>query len=173
MVNKDIYGYQARITTSFIEIPSVISTAIYLTGCSFNCPECQNKELQNILYGKKTSVQEILNIINENTLAKWVCFLGGEPFYQSEFLFELCKKIEKPIGIYTGNEFGIVNDKYKNIIDLPNIKFLKTGRYDLNLIKQNEFPITSNQNVYLKINNQWKICPERTIENITKYIQSL
>ena len=35
----------------------------------------------------------------------------------------------KPIGIYTGNNFDIVSTKYKYIIDIDNVKFLKTGLY--------------------------------------------
>lgn len=88
-INKD-EGYIANITTSFIEIPSKICTDIYMTGCKFNCKGCQNPELQNIKFGKKQNVDEIIRQIEDNTLAKWVCFLGGEPFYQSEFLYQLC-----------------------------------------------------------------------------------
>ena len=107
-----VEGYCARIVTSFIEIPNVICSAIYFSGCPFNCHGCQNKELQNITSGRKMNVDNILQIINENTLTKWVCFLGGEPFYQPEFLETLCRTINKPIGIYTGNDFGVIKKKY-------------------------------------------------------------
>lgn len=155
-------GYIARITTSFIEIPNSICCAIYFSGCAFNCVGCQNKELQDIKYGKEMTVNEILQKIQENDLANWVCFLGGEPFYQPEFLYELCKNINRPIGIYTGNDYKMLTKKYKQIIDIKNVKFLKTGRFDMKLIMENEFPITSNQHVYIKKNNEWNMCTERT-----------
>ncbi len=88
-------GYLARIVTSFIEIPGMICSSIYFTGCIFNCPNCQNPELQNMNNGEQMTVSEVVHNVEENTLAKWVCFLGGEPFYQPEFLFEICKKYNK------------------------------------------------------------------------------
>lgn len=171
MVKNTDEGYVANITTSFIEIPGKICSSIYFTGCAFNCEGCQNKELQKLTNGKRITTNEVVSEIENNNLAKWVCFLGGEPFFQEEFLFSLCEKISKPIGIYTGNNYDVVNSKYNKIIDLPNVKFLKTGMFDLELIKNNEFPITSNQHVYLKNNNKWTRCTERTISSISNEIE--
>ena len=92
-------GYVANITTSFLELPGLICSSVYLSGCAFNCKGCQNPDLQKITYGNIMNVKDVINEISENKLAKWVCFLGGEPFFQNKFLYELCKKITKPIGI--------------------------------------------------------------------------
>jgi organic radical activating enzyme len=160
-------GYVANITTSFIEIPSEICSAVYLTGCKFKCPECQNERLQELEYGKLMKVDKVVKMINNNCLSKWVCFLGGEPFYQHEFLLELCKKIVRPIGIYTGNNYEYVSNNYKEIIGLPNILFLKTGRFKIEMMDVEEFPITKNQEVYLKKNGEWELCESRTIDGVS------
>lgn len=165
-------GYVANITTSFLEIPGEICVSVYLSGCTFNCKGCQNPELQCATYGKLKTVDDVVTEINENKLAKWVCFLGGEPFFQSKYLFELCKKITKPIGIYTGNDFTFLTHTHKNIINIPNVNFLKVGRFEIENIIKDEFPITSNQDVYLKNNNSWEKCNNRnTTETAAKIKQ--
>lgn len=166
-------GYIARIVTSFIEIPGTICSSIYFSGCTFNCPGCQNPELQNMTNGVLTPVHKVLQVIGENKLAKWVCFLGGEPFNQPEFLFNICQNINKPIGLYTGNDFETLQKQYKKIIDLPNIKFLKTGRFMIDLMNDIEFPITSNQQVYLKKEGCWSLCQFREINLVTTEIKNL
>lgn len=166
-------GRVANITTSFIELPGLICTSVYLSGCLFGCQGCQNPELQNKFYGKLMCVQNVIDVISDNNLASCVCFLGGEPFYQSDFLYELCKNITKPIGIYTGNTFEVVCQKYQNIIDLPNVKFIKTGKFEINKIVDIEFPITSNQIVYTKINNNWVKCESRDLKIISNMLRNI
>jgi anaerobic ribonucleoside-triphosphate reductase activating protein len=166
-------GYIARIMTSFIEIPGMICSSVYFTGCTFNCVGCQNTELQNIHNGKLTSVIDIVNSVNNNELTKWVCFLGGEPFYQPNFLFSLCSQISKPIGIYTGYDYESVIVKFSHILSLPNVHFLKTGKFIPTLINDIEYPITSNQHIYLKFNNCWNLCSSRNIREVTTKIITL
>ena len=168
-------GYIVNINTSFIEIPGVICSSIYMTGCSFHCPGCQNPDLQKITAGHLMSVVDVINFLDENNLAKWVCFLGGEPFYQPEFLFEVCKKIEKPIGIYTGNDYHMLlnNELYQNIIDLPNVLYLKTGRFLENLVTIEEYPITKNQEVRVKCNGLWNLVQTRKLEEVSQVVQNI
>lgn len=163
-------GYIANIITSFSEIPEHICSSVFMSGCSFNCTGCQNKELQSPIYGKKMSVEEVVNEVNNNQLTSWVCFLGGEPFYQTEFLHNMCTQIQKPIGIYSGNDFNIISDKYSHIISLQNVKFLKTGRYIKELTVEHEFPITSNQEVYLKKDNNWQLCNIRHFSLVSRFM---
>jgi anaerobic ribonucleoside-triphosphate reductase activating protein len=167
-----MYGHIANIVTSFLEIPSKICSSVYFTGCIFNCPKCQNPELQSLSYGTKKSVNDVVYDINKNTLAEWVCFLGGEPFYQPNFLFQLCKNISKPIGIYTGYELDELIIKFPSILSLDNVKFIKTGRYMYNLTNINEFPITSNQKIFTKHNNEWILCNDRNISRIENFMSS-
>lgn len=167
------YGHVANIVTSFIEIPSKICLSVYFSGCVFNCIGCQNPELQDLNYGKKMHIGDVLNVINKNKLARWVCFLGGEPFFQYDFLLNLCKNINKSIGIYTGNSIDTIFEKYPEILSLDNVKFIKTGKY-IELLKcNNEFPITSNQMVYVKKNNDWVLCHSRNINEISIELENI
>lgn len=102
-----------------------------------------------------------------------MCFLGGEPFYQYEFLFELCSKIDKPIGIYTGYDYDEIINKFSNIISLNNVIFLKTGKYEKNLRMNDEYPITKNQIVYLKLRDVWKKYTHRKIIDIINELANL
>lgn len=166
-------GYVANIVTSFIEIPGRICSSIYLSGCTFNCSGCQNIELQNPHFGSLMSCDDVLSTINKNYLAKWVCFLGGEPLCQYDFLLNLCKQINKPIGIYTGNTFSCISKKYPELLSIDNVKFIKSGQYISTLTKINEFPITSNQEIHLKYNTNWYKCVPRNIGQISNEITNL
>lgn len=163
-------GHIAHIVTSFIEIPGQICSSVFFTGCPFFCNGCQNSELQKLNAGKLISTDEVVDNVSNNNLASWVCFLGGEPFYQPEILFDLCKKIDKPIGIYTGYNFDDVSKKFEHIINIPNVLFLKTGKFDMEELCATEFPITANQCVYLKKSNIWKKCAYRTIAGVSTEI---
>lgn len=150
------------ITTSFIEIPGQICTSIYLSGCDINCFGCQNPELQDPAYGEEYVIDDIVCQMNSNTLAKWVCFLGGEPFYQSEQLYKLCCSIKKPIGIYSGHTFEYLQQNHANILDLPNVQFLKTGSFDIELLVPNKFPATTNQEIHFRDFGVWNVCSQNT-----------
>ena len=168
-----LFGNIANITTSFIEIPGKICTNVFLSGCHFHCIGCQNKELQSFDYGKIYGPNEIIDTINSRQLPSCVCFLGGEPFCQSEFLYELCKNISKPIGIYTGYDFDDVNKKFLDIINIQNVVFLKTGKFEVDLYRNNEFPISSNQKIYLKQNGCWSMCKNRDVQSLIDDVKKI
>jgi len=171
----EMEGHIAKIMTSFIEIPGCICSSVYMTGCAFNCHNCQNKDLQKLTYGFKMSVKDVVDLIDENHLAKWVCFLGGEPFFQPEFLLNICQKITKPIGIYTGNNYDeIINNQiYTQIINLTNVLYIKTGRFDEELITIDEYPITKNQEVRIKYQDKWLLIKSREINTVSKIVQNM
>ena len=52
-------GYVARIFTSFIDVPDKIALAIFFSGCSIRCKDCQNKDLWEIKSGRLTTDEEI------------------------------------------------------------------------------------------------------------------
>lgn len=119
------------------------------------------------------TVNAVIEKINKNELAKWVCFLGGDPLFQSEFLYEICRNINKPIGIYTGYDYDMVLQKFGHIILLPNVLFLKCGRYEKKLLTIEQFPITSNQKLYLKYSNEWHQCPYTDIPKIVLEVKKI
>jgi len=146
-------GYIARICTSFIDIPDKISVAIYFSGCSIRCKDCQNKELWDKESGELFSCQEVLDRIKNHSLADHIVFLGGEPTDQMDFLIDICfrikKECNKPIAIYTGREFEILPE---NLLD--NLDLIICGPYRSEL-HVGGWPASSNQRIFRKENKKW------------------
>jgi len=79
---------------STIDYPGELSAVIYLCGCPYRCPWCQNEELvfekENC---KPTDIDYIIDQLKENFLIQSVCVTGGEPLMQKETI-ELLKRIK-------------------------------------------------------------------------------
>jgi len=146
-------GYVARIFTSFIDVPEEIAIAIYFSGCSIRCIGCHNKALWERESGKLISDQEILKKINNNELANYVVFLGGEPTDQLDFLIHLCilikKYFNKLIALYTGREFESLPDELLGCLDL-----VVCGPY-IDELHTSGWPASSNQRVFKKKGKTW------------------
>jgi len=145
-------AYVARICTSFIDVPDKIAIAIYFSGCSIRCTECQNKELWKQENGSLMTIDEVVHNIGDHPLADSVVFLGGEPTDQVSFLTELCKEISsKEKVLYTGREFEelppVLLEQLNMIICGPYRSELHVGGW----------PASSNQRVLLKKGSQWKL----------------
>lgn len=87
-----------------------IRTTLFVTGCSFNCPGCFNKEYQNPAYGDvfdAAAEQQLLDALAEPQVAG-LTILGGEPFQNIEGLLPFVRKVraalrpEQTIWIYSG-----------------------------------------------------------------------
>jgi anaerobic ribonucleoside-triphosphate reductase activating protein len=145
-------GRIARICTSFIDVPGEIAQAIYFSGCSLRCKDCQNKELWDFSSGKKTTVDEIVAAVKKHPLAEYVVFLGGEPTDQPVFLGEVCAAIkDKKKALYTGREFEDIPVK---ILDHINLVICGPYRSEFHV---GGWPASSNQRVFRKEQNKW-IC---------------
>ncbi|MDR2752458.1 MAG: radical SAM protein [Clostridiales bacterium] len=90
--------------------------ALWLQGCSRNCPGCMTPESQPLDGGRLISVDELAKEILA-TQAEGVTVSGGEPFLQAAPLLSLLKAIrqesDKSVIIYTGYYL-------KDLIDLGN-----------------------------------------------------
>jgi anaerobic ribonucleoside-triphosphate reductase activating protein len=140
----------ARVNTSFIDVPGKISLAIYFSGCSIRCKDCQNRELWDPKGGNKKSINELLKQINDHPLAEAVVFLGGEPTDQLNFLINLCEKIKnKEKVLYTGREFENLPASL-----LKNLDMIICGPYRSDL-HVGGWPASSNQRVLIKKENRW------------------
>lgn len=82
--------------TSLIDYEPYIASVIFLTGCNFRCPYCQNRDL--VLDSPKLPIipeEKILKFLKEKK--EWldgVCISGGEPTIQKD-LPEFIEKIKK------------------------------------------------------------------------------
>lgn len=76
---------------------------IFFQGCLHNCPNCHNQDTHSIEINKLVNIDDLINQIESNPLAKKVTISGGEPFLQYDVLLELCQKLKNyHLWIYTG-----------------------------------------------------------------------
>ena len=106
-----------------------IGIALYVQGCHFHCKNCFNQVTWDFNGGKLWTL-EIENKFIELSMNEHidrVSILGGEPLALENYdtVLNLCKKINKPIWIYSGYMFEELIDKdILNYIDV-----LVDGRY--------------------------------------------
>jgi pyruvate formate lyase activating enzyme len=93
MIMPPIKGLQK---TSLIDYPDRICSVIFLPGCDFRCPYCQNPDLINNPEKLPTlDESEFLEFLkNRKGLIDGVCITGGEPTIHKD-LPELVKKIKE------------------------------------------------------------------------------
>ena len=116
-----------------------ISCTIFFSGCTHNCKECFNWEVQDFNYGKPFT-EDVMNYfieLSKNEQVKNICILGGEPFQQdldimSTFLRRLKKEVNKPIWVWTGYVFDEIVDDIKKAVLLRYIDVLIDGRFEVN-----------------------------------------
>lgn len=160
--HNDPILYIDSISTGFIEIPGQISINIYASGCMKQCFECQNKELQKIHYNVPLYKDLLINIINQYSMANWVCFLGGDAVYQPQglnFISNLSKKAGKFVCLYTGCNFFELTEINKDNIDL-----IIDGEYDK--LKGPVNSPTTNQHCYINQKGIWQSILFKNIKDI-------
>ncbi len=112
-----------------------VRISIFMQGCTFNCPNCFNKETHNFDGGKEFTLETIDHILSlaEKDYVTGLSVLGGEPLHPRNIdgTIELCKKFkekfkdEKSIWIWTGFLFDqIINKDIYKYVDV-----IVDGRY--------------------------------------------
>ena len=145
-----MHAYVARIGTSFIDVPDKIAVAIYFSGCSLRCKDCQNPELWDRNSGTKMNLDKVVKKIEEHSLAESVVFLGGEPTEQMDFLIAFCEKLKsKEKVLYTGREFEELPNNLTSNLDL-----IVCGPYKSEL-HVGGWPASSNQRIFKKEGKSW------------------
>jgi len=87
-------NFAGIVDNSTIDYPEKLSAVVYLCGCPYRCPWCQNAELVfNEGNCKPTGIDEIIDQLKENFLIQAVCVTGGEPLMQKETI-EFLKRIK-------------------------------------------------------------------------------
>jgi pyruvate formate lyase activating enzyme len=79
-----------------VDWPGKCAMIVWLAGCNFRCPFCQNASIIPRDSGREASLDEMKNVVSEN--ARWVdgvVFSGGEPTLQDEELAELVAHVKK------------------------------------------------------------------------------
>ncbi len=109
-----------------------VRVTIFVSGCTHNCEDCFNKELQDFEHGKKwteESENEFMEYV-KNPMVVGINVLGGEPLQQlmDNCLLNLLKRVkleypQKNIWMWTGDLFeeAIKNDRKKALIECADV----------------------------------------------------
>lgn len=148
-MNLQVAGFLEHSTVNGEGFRSVL----FVSGCYHNCPDCQNKEMQDFSYGEKTSIQTIYEYILKNKpLLDGVTFSGGEPFEQSEALSLLAKLIKQEglsLWCYSGYTYEVLSKDPGKMCLLEQVDVLVDGPF----IKEKanselKYRGSSNQHIY-------------------------
>ncbi|MEG0249727.1 MAG: anaerobic ribonucleoside-triphosphate reductase activating protein [Peptostreptococcus sp.] len=143
-----------------------VRTTIFVSGCTHNCEDCFNKELQDFEYGDtwdKKAEDEFIDYV-KNPMVVGINVLGGEPLQQimDDDLLNLLTRVkteypEKTIWLWSGYllEEALENKKRSAIINLVDVMI--DGRFE-----------KDKRNIKLKYRgseNQRVIDIKKTLEN--------
>jgi len=83
---------------TLVDYPGKVAATVFLIGCNFKCPFCQNPELVNLEEIKKQpqiSEKEFFEFLDSKKgLIDGICITGGEPTIQSD-LIDFIQKIRE------------------------------------------------------------------------------
>lgn len=133
------------------------SFTIWFSGCSMNCKNCYNPELQSKDKGDEYNVKSILftisNECNKHDM-NTVVLLGGEPLEQDHSdivtLLDRLHRDKYNVWLYTGHEFEDIPDDIKEYLYT-----IKCGPY-IEELSCDGFPSSTNQRIYRKVSGKWE-----------------
>ena len=125
-----------------------LRTAIYVAGCSHNCPHCHNPQSHDFNGGKEYEVDNLVDIVLSDEFAD-LTLTGGDPMFQVDAALELCKKVKersnKSIWLYSGFTMEqIVQTRYLARI-LPYVDVIVDGRY-VHELRNTDLPFRGSEN---------------------------
>jgi pyruvate formate lyase activating enzyme len=104
---------------STVDYPGHVASVLYLCGCPYRCPYCQNFELLDKKNCSEVESGKIVEKIVENLpLVNGVCITGGEPLQQLEGTIEICDALKKEGFDVKLDTNGFYPKKVKKIIGL-------------------------------------------------------
>ena len=100
---------------SIVDGPGLRFT-LFVQGCPHHCAKCHNPETHDFTAGHFISIEEILQMIDKNSILDGVTFSGGEPICQAAELLPLAQEIKKRklhLTVFTGFIFEKLLEKAK------------------------------------------------------------
>ncbi|MEM4662681.1 MAG: anaerobic ribonucleoside-triphosphate reductase activating protein [Candidatus Diapherotrites archaeon] len=94
-MRKNDEGYFAGMQKlSLIDYPGLVACTLFVSGCNFRCPFCQNPTLALGLEKNRISKKEVLSLLKKRAgLMEGVCISGGEPAIH-EWLLDFLKDVK-------------------------------------------------------------------------------
>ena len=105
-------------------------TSIYLAGCNHHCIGCQNPQSWDPENGKLMSLQDILNVVNEEDFD--VTLSGGDPLFNPlklKILVHELKKNRRNVWIYTGYTWEEIMANPDYFASVKEADIVVDGRY--------------------------------------------
>ena len=123
------------IVDTWLDYPDDESQAVevFMQGCPFRCPSCQNEHLQPYKNSEKITYEQYNTLIIEHTKkirTNKIVFVGGEPLYKESNNLKFIKTFLEDysetydVCIYTGYNIDYVEDT-----NIKGFTFIKTGQY--------------------------------------------
>lgn len=132
-----------------------VRTAIWFQGCEKRCKGCMSLSTRDINGGVEVDVEKVYEEVAKLTDIEGITISGGEPFLQSEALYELLDKVktftELSVIVYTGytiEELRLQNDERIDRILNGMIDILIDGEYVEELNDGGSLKGSSNQRVH-------------------------
>ena len=137
-----------------------IGNTIFLSGCSYHCKGCFNKEVWDYNHGNELT-DDVINEFVDKSKKEYInriSILGGEPLddFNKYSTYKIIKKINEEnlklnIWIWSGSLFESLMERSKSdyIIDyiLSHTNVLVDGRFDITKLCYGAFSGSSNQRV--------------------------
>ena len=148
-MNLQVAGFLEHSTVNGKGFRSVL----FVSGCYHNCPDCQNKAMQDFSYGESISIQTLYEYILKNKpLIDGITFSGGEPFEQSEALILLAKLIKQEglsLWCYSGYTYEVLSGDPSKMGLLKHIDVLVDGPFIKEMANTElKYRGSSNQHIY-------------------------
>ena len=144
-----------------------IRVVLWVSGCRRNCYKCQNPQTHDKNSGIKfdeDAMSELLMALKPDYI-QGLTLSGGHPLegYNVSEVERIVKRVKdeypnKDIWIYTGYDFDYIynNKRYERILYYTDV--IVDGRYEeWNRDVSLPYRGSSNQKIWRKINNKWKI----------------
>lgn len=147
MAKINLSGY---IDSSIVDGPGV-RFAVYTQGCIHKCAGCHNPKTWCETPNEVIEIDQLIEIINNESLGKSVTISGGDPLVQIDSTYELCSKLKVQgynIWLYTGFTIEQIqaDESLSRIISVTDV--IVDGKFDLELKDYKlEYRGSSNQRI--------------------------
>ncbi|MFQ6137115.1 MAG: anaerobic ribonucleoside-triphosphate reductase activating protein [Candidatus Hydrothermarchaeales archaeon] len=110
---------------STVDYPDHVASVLYLCGCPYSCPFCQNFELLDEEDCAEVETDAIIGRMVENLpLVDSICITGGEPLIQLEPLLDLLKKLKENGMSVKLDTNGFYPDRLRRVLEAGLVDYL-------------------------------------------------